>query len=588
MSTPEPASVAVVVLARVRQPEPPPVANTRKSVTRAGCCVRTEAVPELDDMQTPIANAHTPAAATASVSSSDQEVPEVVLPSSPSKRRRLVYDHAPEHLNPTPSELALGPEGCEDSGLTAERHMADLDRTSKSSTPEDIDSATAAAEAAAAPVATSQLAALAVQPQCSTSPTEQVVEQEQVVVQVPMPREPLQILEHLHFSSSPQPNVVVVEAPDRTSPGDDDISQYSTSRLLPPTGHIRVPDSRISTHSTKTMATGGGDNWLQLSLGSHGPSDEAEPPATVPLDSYQQQQQAQSPTTQNPLGMSITPDPPGIRDFFKSQEVASSSHRFTPASPYRPTTGESSRQQHYFSSEPGSHHPRAGSSPSLSRPLFLEPQQPRASRDSGWLDPNVHTPRVPPGDHYTLPVSQRGSFTPQQFSNVPALPYHPARILQPVRSEPTDTTAVHARRSSHEAGPSSGPQYPSAAPWMQQHTLQPNPAEPFLSMGATPGPSLRDWRSGPSSSPFLNVQLPVAQGVDAEQAWRNLLQRVGNNMAVAGASTSSSGGARPPEPMMMPPGEREEYLDALKRAVERFQGADQVLKFSFSFLRCQC
>jgi hypothetical protein len=155
------------------------------------------------------------------------------------------------------------------------------------------------------------------------------------------------------------------------------------------------------------------------------------------------------------------------------------------------------------------------------------------------------------------------------FSNLATLAYHPARVVQPVRSEQTETTSVHA------------------APWMgmgmphhhEAPRTPPNPAE-FLSM-ATPG-AFRDWRSGAGPS-FLSMQPPLAQGVDADLAWRNLLQRVGSNLSVpsgfgggAGAAASSSSSGRG-EAMMLPPGEREEYMDALTRAVERFQGADQVL-----------
>lgn len=545
MSTPELASVLV---ARVRHLQPPPVAKTTSCcVNLVPSCVRKETLPQLvGDMQTvQITNAHTTPASSSS-NSSDQEVPEVVLP-SPSKRRRLVYNNEPE-LNddrPPSEALLLSLEaGCEDSGLTGEQHMADLDRPSKSSTPEaDIDSATV--------VPQSQLATSPV-PQCdANSPgSQQVVEQDSTLVvtdQVLQPEPSLLIVsEHLQqfsASSSQQTNIVV---PATNSPGDDDTQYYSTSQFLPPAGHVWVPDSRISDHTvTQTMA--GGDEWLQLSLGSHGQSDEPEPPAatTVPLELYQQSPIQHPPTT--------TPDPPGIRDFFgTSESEASSSHRHS---------GESSKlQQHYYSD------PRAP------RPLFREPRPRAASRDSTWLDPNVHTPRVQLPDPAFVSPSLTGSFSPQQFSNLSSLPYHPARVLQPVRSDhPTDTTSVHAWRSSsaHEAGPSSGPHYASAtAPWIQQQPQQlqdpqrtsPNPAAEFLSM-ATPGAA---WR--PSSS-FQSMQPPVAQGVDPEQAWRNLLQRVGNNMNVPRPGA--------PESSMLPPGEREEYLDALKRAVERFQGTDQ-------------
>lgn len=89
----------------------------------------------------------------------------------------------------------------------------------------------------------------------------------------------------------------------------------------------------------------------------------------------------------------------------------------------------------------------------------------------------------------------------------------------------------------------------------------PNPAE-FLSMG-TP----REYRM----PPFSSMQHQQSQGVDPEQAWRNLLQRVGNNMNVP------VGTGFPARAPMLPPGDQsEEHMDALKRAVERFQGADQV------------
>lgn len=509
MSTPELASV---VATRVKQPATQTGSNDDDDV---GCVSRTDK-PQLDDMQTQIslANAHTPA-------SCDQEVPEVVLPSPSSKRRRLeTYPNDEPELNHSPAE-ARSPEGCEDSGLTGEQHMADPERTS---TPEGIDSAAPVTELAAAPV-----------PQCSTVPSPG---HQQEIVADP---EPLQILEHLHFSS----------VAGRTSSPRDDDPHYTTSQFLPPAGHIRVPDTR-SAQITRTMA-GGGDEWLRLSLGSHSQSDD-EPPATQSL--YQQ-----------PPPRTASPDPPGIRDFFKFgveiPEASSSYRHYAGAAPYGPGqssphyAGESSKQ-HYYQADP-----RSGGLPP-SHPL-LRPRT--SSRD---FDPNVPTPRV-------LSEQFKDSFTPPQFSNLVSLPYLPARVLQPVRSEQTETTAVHAWRSSaHEAGPSaspsSGPQYsypPSPSPWMlqQQQQLQflqqdpqrtsPNPAE-FLSVGT------RDWREGTRLS---SMQAPLAQGVDPEQSWLNLLQRVGNTSNVPSMSS-----AAPRHPESMPSAE---YLDALKRAVERFQGADQ-------------
>lgn len=73
----------------------------------------------------------------------------------------------------------------------------------------------------------------------------------------------------------------------------------------------------------------------------------------------------------------------------------------------------------------------------------------------------------------------------------------------------------------------------------------------------------------------MSMQPP---GVDPEQAWRNLLQRVGTTMTVP---VGTAFAARAPDssmsmPMLPPGDQREEYLDALKRAVDRFQGFDQV------------
>jgi hypothetical protein len=285
-----------------------------------------------------------------------------------------------------------------------------------------------------------------------------------------------------------------------------------------------------SRYPAKTMASHGSDEWLQLSLGSGVQSEETQP------EEQQAADRPQSPVPADPQGSSV-------RDFFKfGSETGPSTFTSSPITP-----------RHRYSGTP---EPRP----------FLEPR-PRSSRDSPWVDPNAMLPRGPSSGgeagQFLLPGLQPA------FSNLATLAYHPARVVQPVRSEQTETTSVHA------------------APWMgmgmphhhEAPRTPPNPAE-FLSM-ATPG-AFRDWRSGAGPS-FLSMQPPLAQGVDADLAWRNLLQRVGSNLSVpsgfgggAGAAASSSSSGRG-EAMMLPPGEREEYMDALTRAVERFQGADQVL-----------
>lgn len=355
-------------------------------------------------------------------------------------------------------------------------------------------------------------------PQCSSTPQrKQVVEEE--------------------ANHNVESNVTLEQSSPQLDPHPSDDDTQSTSQT-----RIWVPHSQPSRYCSKIMGTRGSDEWLQLSLGS-GVQSEETPPEDRPGESPTQ--------TRNPSTSTDLPPGGDIRDFFRFGPESEAHQSSSPVTP---------RHQQQYPGTPEFSVPR-----SLT---FLEPGV-RSSRDSPWVDPNVMIPR---GEGQflspSLVVQQRPA-----FSNLTTLPYHPARALQLVRSEQTDTTSVYA------------------SPWMgtQQHLYQEAPRTPpeFLSM-ATPG-AFRDWRSAgasaASSASLLSMQPPLAQGVDPEQAWRNLLQRVGSNLSVpsgfgaAGASSSSGRG----EPMMLPPGEREEYLDALTRAVERFQGADQVLASPATF-----
>ncbi|KAG0594757.1 hypothetical protein M758_UG106600 [Ceratodon purpureus] len=483
-----------------------------------GCMSATECR-QLDDMQTRIVNAkHTLLNA-----SSDQEVPELVVPS---KRRRVVLATHDEFIISKDSSHSVDP-ACEDhSGVTADQHMADLDSNSKASTPEDIDSQVPASLATAAKP--DQLAAAPQYSYSSPSGKQQVVEQET----------------HKRNVESQCRSQVMLEQPRQLDlhPSNDDTESA-------PQIHIWVPRSRssLSRYPSKTMASHGSEEWLQLSLGTGVQSGETQPADQVPQ------------TINPPAG--TDPSQRIIRDFFKFGSETEAHYGITnTSSPIMP------RHRQQYSDTPESSHRSSGA---LSKPLsFLEPRPP-SSRDSTRVDPNVIIPRVPSGinvenvEGQFLSPSQR---TPA-FSNFITLPYHPARVLQPVGSEQTETTSVHV------------------SPWMgmgvhhphyEAPRTPPNPAE--LICMATPG-AFRDWRPGAAGSPgpYLTMQPHPAQGVDPEQAWRNLLQRVGSNVnvlsGVKGAGASSSLGHG--EAMMLPSSEREEYLDALTRAVERFQGADQ-------------
>ncbi|KAG0573825.1 hypothetical protein KC19_VG212700 [Ceratodon purpureus] len=333
----------------------------------------------------------------------------------------------------------------------------------------------------------------------------------------------------------------------------DDETQ-STSQI-----YTWVPLSQSSSSRYPSMASHGSDEWLQLSLGRGFESGETQP---KDLPAYQVPQspiQTINPPTCNDPSQGI------IRDFFKIGSDAEAHYGST----YTSSSTTPSHRQHYSGTPESSF--RSGGA--LSRPLyFLEPRPP-FSRDSTRVDPNVIIPRVPSGGNvgnvegqFLSPPLVLQHRTPA-FSKLITLPCHPTRVLQPVRSKQTETTLVHI------------------SPWMgmglhyphyEAPRTPPNPVE--LNGMATPG-AFRNWRSGAagSSGPFLTKQPHPAQGVDPELAWRNLLQGVESNLSMprgfggAGASSSSGGG----EAMMLPSGEREEYLDALTRAVERFQGADQ-------------
>lgn len=584
MSLPEDSGVSTV---RV----PLPVETTRRFI---GCMTKERI--QVDDMQITIANVCTPA--------SDQEPKTLSIWSSPLKRRRFgckLADGLETHsalLESEPIAEISSLEACEASDLTAEQHMADLD-SPKSSTLEDIDSGAHVSASRGTPEVAS--------PQ-RTSDDKQV-EQENVD-QVSERRQ-----SELHFSSTQNVSPQGIE-----SPGCDDTQ--STSQFLLSTRRIwKESQDKKSVNSSKpqlsirqpsrkrkTMASGSGE-WLKLSLGNCRQSDES---AEDEPSEEQQSPILNSPTSSTDL-LQL-----GIRDFFKfggsseNEETSrqhpvdvhgSTSTRNT-SSPYGSQlaasthSGETSRR--YPDLNPESSH-RSG----LSRPLFLEPR-PR-SKDSSWVDSSVQAPRVvqpaPASGGNTelflspsIPILQRG-YPPPTFSNLSTLPFHTARVLQQFRSEQTDTTSVNAWRSSGHpasytgAGPSSGHSRdefqtgPAAPlPWMpSSHDPPQTPPNVAELLNVANQLAFRDrMRSAPggsggASTSLLGVQSPHAQGVDPELAWRNLLHRVGGNTlnmpSGFGASPSSQ---RPAAELMMPCVDREEYMEALKRAVERFQGSDQV------------
>lgn len=586
MSLPEDSGVSTV---RV----PLPVETTRRFI---GCMTKERI--QVDDMQITIANVCTPA--------SDQEPKTLSIWSSPLKRRRFgckLADGLETHsalLESEPIAEISSLEACEASDLTAEQHMADLD-SPKSSTLEDIDSGAHVSASRGTPEVAS--------PQRTYD--DKQVEQENVD-QVSERRQ-----SELHFSSTQNVSPQGIE-----SPGCDDTQ--STSQFLLSTRRIwKESQDKKSVNSSKpqlsirqpsrkrkTMASGSGE-WLKLSLGNCRQSDES---AEDEPSEEQQSPILNSPTSSTDL-LQL-----GIRDFFKfggsseNEETSrqhpvdvhgSTSTRNT-SSPYGSQlaasthSGETSRR--YPDLNPESSH-RSG----LSRPLFLEPR-PR-SKDSSWVDSSVQAPRVvqpaPASGGNTelflspsIPILQRG-YPPPTFSNLSTLPFHTARVLQQFRSEQTDTTSVNAWRSSGHpasytgAGPSSGHSRdefqtgPAAPlPWMpSSHDPPQTPPNVAELLNVANQLAFRDrMRSAPggsggASTSLLGVQSPHAQGVDPELAWRNLLHRVGGNTlnmpSGFGASPSSQ---RPAAELMMPCVDREEYMEALKRAVERFQGSDQGAK----------
>lgn len=570
-----------------------PVETSRMSVG----CMRKERS-QLDDMQSPIVNAHIPA--------SDQEL-ETLFWSLPSKRRKIVYNYADglgARTALSESELAaeaLTPEACQGSDLTAEQHMADQD-SPKSSTLEDID--------CAAHVCTSRGTTEVAAPQCSSG--------EKPVEQGNLDQVPARWQVDVHFSSEQN-----VAARGTKSPGCDDT--HSASQILLSTGRTRkdsqvnTPTRNIQPESTKlqtsrkrkTMASGSG-GWLQLSLGRSRQSYQS--PEDEPVG---EQLESERSPMQIPPSSSADPPQLGIRDFFKlggSSEDEGTSRRHpadvhgstvvrNTSSPYRAQPATSTHSGESFRRYPDIN-PESGFRSGLSRPLFLEPR-PR-SRDSSLAVPYSLVPRavqpspanVGNSEHFlspSTPILQRG-YPPPALTNLTTLPYHTAPVLQQVRSELTESAPANTWRSSgHQpsdsgAGSGSG-QYCegfqkrlSAPPsWMPSPQDPPRtPPNNVELLNTTNQTLFRDWSgslpgsSGGASTSLLSVQPPLTQNVYPEAAWHNLLQRVGGkNLNMPSGFGTSPSSLRPGAESMMPGADREEYLEALKRAVERFQGTDQ-------------
>lgn len=550
--------------------------------------VREEAR-QLDDMQAPITNAQPPA--------SDQDLEASSICTSASKRRKLVYladglgRNITRHNKSTLSEFEpkaeiLIPEACEDSGLTAEQHMADLD-SCKSSTLEDIDSAAAHVSACRG--------IFQAPPQC-------ILEKQLVGETVEQLSEGQQM--NLHRSS--EQNVSRLSQGYLAGCNDT----QATSQNLPLTGRTWMdspdtePIKNAETESIlqkprkpKAMVS---DKWLQLSLGSPQSDDSLDDNPVRVLEGPQIISLTEVPS-RNTSPASLHPRNTLV-DFFNSPGSVNEDPSTLDMDVHKSTSPRSTYSGRECS------RPLSGIVESSHRPVpssfFLEPR----SRDSSRADLNVYAPhgmhpsRGQSSTHTSFgntesqflspsPILQKG-YAQSTFSNLSTLPHLPARVFQSVKSQQTETPSVNASRGRQTidagASRSSVSNVSSVSlPWMQSRDHDPprtalNSANSVNVMTPTPT-TIRDWKSllssgAASTSSLLSMHPPVAQGGEHEQSWRHLLHRVGNNLNLPSGFGPSASLQRPAaDTTVMPHADPQEYLDALKRAIESFHGPDQVL-----------